>query len=107
MAWKKYPGGALMEMRNYHAGRKTGIHKGWWENGKMKFLYHFKNDMYHGAVQEWTEEGRPFRFFNYYEGQEEGLQRQWWPDGAVRANYVVRDGEQFGIIGRKICKNEK
>jgi hypothetical protein len=32
-----------------------------------------------------------------------GQQRMWWPDGTLRANYVVRDGRRYGLLGAKGC----
>jgi hypothetical protein len=100
--WKK---GQLLEERYYHSGRKEGVHRGWWENGRLRYVYHFANDEYEGAVQEWSEKGMPYRSFHYRRGHEEGLQQMWWEDGSLRANYVVKGGEQYGLIGRKLCTN--
>jgi hypothetical protein len=97
--------GQISEERFYVSGHKEGIHYGWWPSGRHRFTYHFKQDAYEGSVDEWYSNGTPFRYFNYVNGQEEGRQQQWWEDGTVRANYVVKNGEQFGLIGRKLCKN--
>ena len=104
-SFRWYEDGHKMEERFWSAGRKEGIHRGWWPNGNPKFYYLFEKDEHEGAAREWYENGKPFRVFHYRKGQEEGQQQIWWEDGSLRANYVVKDGEQFGLIGRKLCKN--
>lgn len=98
--------GQLSEERFYVQGRKEGIHRGWWPGGQPRFEYHFAVDEYEGSVKEWYRNGTPFRSFTYHKGQEEGRQQLWWENGKVRANYMVRNGEQYGLIGRKLCTND-
>jgi antitoxin component YwqK of YwqJK toxin-antitoxin module len=100
-----YPGKVLQENRLFADGKKVGIHKGWWPNGKAKFEYMFTNDEHNGTAKEWFSDGKLFRVFHYNMGHEDGLQQMWWPDGTIRANYVVKDGQQYGLIGRKLCIN--
>jgi antitoxin component YwqK of YwqJK toxin-antitoxin module len=57
------------------------------------------------AVKEWYTNGMLFRVFHYNMGHEEGCEQMWWENGTVRANYVVKDGQQYGLIGRKLCRN--
>jgi antitoxin component YwqK of YwqJK toxin-antitoxin module len=102
---RRYKGKKQMEERFYRAGRKEGVHKGWWPDGKEKFVYVFNDDEHEGPAEEWFENGKPSRLFHYAKGQEEGLQKLWWEDGSIRANYVVKEGQQYGLIGRKVCVN--
>lgn len=104
-SYKWYPGKKLAEERLYSAGKKEGIHRAWWPDGRKKFEYHFANDEHNGEAKEWYSNGKLFRLFHYTNGYEDGRQQMWWEDGRVRANYVVKDGEQYGLIGRKLCKN--
>ena len=102
---KWYEGKNPKEERFYINGKKEGAHKGWWPDGKLKFHYLFTNDEHNGEAKEWFRNGKLFRLFHYKQGYEDGLQKMWWEDGRVRANYVVRGGQQFGLIGRKLCRN--
>ena len=86
-------------------GKKEGVHRGWWPSGKPKYEYRFVNDEHNGAAKEWFINNKPYRVFTYKMGHEEGRQQMWWPNGTIRANYVVKDGQQYGLIGRKLCKN--
>jgi len=94
-----------MEKRTYLAGRKVGIHLGWWPDGKPKFYYELNNDAYTGLVKEWFSNGTPARVFHYKDGQEDGSEKMWWEDGRIRANYVIINGEKFGLSGQKLCTN--
>ena len=100
-----YANGKPEQDRLFVDGNKQGIHRGWWKNGRLKFEYFFKNDEHNGTAKEWFSDGKSFRVSRYNMGHEEGLQQVWWADGTVRANYVVKDGQQYGLIGRKFCRN--
>ncbi len=102
-AW--YPGKQLMETRWYIQDMKTGAHKGFWEDGKPRFEYVFENGEHQGSAKEWYQNGKPYREFHYDKGYEEGSQRMWWENGVIRANYVVKHGRRFGLIGLKLCAN--
>ncbi|MBS1566003.1 MAG: membrane-binding protein [Bacteroidetes bacterium] len=100
-----YPSRRLKETRLFAHGRKTGEHKGWWEDGSPRFVYHFENDLYEGSLQEWYPGGQLYRSMHYHRGQEEGMQQIWRPDGALHANYAAVDGRNYGLTGTMHCKN--
>lgn len=100
-----YPNRELEQQRTFRNGKKEGIHRGWWPGGRLKFEYEFDNDEHNGTAKEWYSSGQICRAFHYTEGHEDGLEQMWWDDGSIRANYVVKDGQQYGLIGRKLCKN--
>lgn len=100
-----YDNGQLREKRFYKQNRKTDTHLGFWPNGQAKFEYHFKLDLHVGELKEWYASGQAYRFLTYTEGKEDGSQKMWDPDGKIRANYVVKDGHRYGLIGLKNCKS--
>lgn len=100
---KWYPDGHLSEVRYYEAGLKTGTHKGFWNNGKPKFTYHFDKDLYEGPQYKYYEDGRPYTLKNYKNGQEEGMQQEWNQQGNLTINYQAQQGRQYGNIGKKNC----
>ncbi|MGB2127952.1 MAG: toxin-antitoxin system YwqK family antitoxin [Flavicella sp.] len=101
---KWYSNGQLESHRFYNDGVKVGIHKGWWPSGLPKFTLEFNTQgAYHGIVKEWFENGTLSKSFHYVNGKEEGGQQLYKPNGNIRANYVVRDGERYGLIGLKKC----
>ncbi|WP_162847191.1 toxin-antitoxin system YwqK family antitoxin [Mucilaginibacter gracilis] len=101
-----HPNKQLAQKRLFVNGRKEGVHMGWWPNGKKQFEYHFTNDEYEGEVKEWFSNGTVFRIFHYAAGHEAGSQKMWWEDGKIRANYVIVNGEKFGLFGQKLCVND-
>ncbi len=102
---KWYPNHQLQEERFYINGKKEGFHKGWWPNGKEKILFEANGDKYEGEFKEWYSSGLLQKCFHYKNGQEEGSERLWWDNGSVRANYVIREGKKYGLIGLKTCIN--
>ena len=102
---KWYANKQLAEERFYINGKKEGIHKGWWPDGKPKFIFDVANDEYSGEFKEWYSSGLLGKQFHYNNGQEEGSERLWWDNGTVRANYVIRNGKKYGLIGLKTCVN--
>jgi antitoxin component YwqK of YwqJK toxin-antitoxin module len=102
---KWYSNKQLAEERFYINGKKEGTHQGWWPDGKQKFIFEVLNDEYNGEFKEWFFSGLLAKQFHYVNGREEGSQRLWWDNGTVRANYVIRNGKKYGLIGLKICDN--
>ncbi len=102
---KWYPNRQLQEERFYINGKKEGAHKGWWPDGKPKMLFEAYDGEYEGEFKEWYSSGLLQKCFHYKNGQEEGSQRLWWDNGSVRANYVIRGGKKYGLIGLKTCIN--
>ncbi len=95
----------LSEERFYINGKKEGLHRGWWPNGKLKFHFTVYNDKYEGEFKEWIDNGLLVKYFHYEDGNEMGSQRLWWGDGTVRANYVIKNGRKYGLLGLKTCIN--
>ena len=100
-----YSNKQLEEKRFYINGRKEGVHRGWWPNGKPKFYFTVYNNDYTGEFREWMPSGLLIKCFHYEKGYEKGSQRLWWSDGTVRANYVIKNGKKYGLLGYKICEN--
>jgi MORN repeat variant len=100
-----YMDGQPAEERYFENGRKTGTHRGWYPDGKPRFVYEFSQGEHHGKAEEWYPNGKPYRIFHYKAGHEEGLQQMWQEDGTLRANYAVRNGRRYGLIGLKLCRN--
>jgi len=104
--WKKfYEGGSLQEQREFTDGMKTGEYVAWWENGKERLRYFFKNDEYEGTCREWNTKGLLVKEMNYKNGHEAGAQRWWYDNGKIKANYVITDGRRYGLLGTKNCIN--
>lgn len=102
---KWYPNGQISEQRFYINGKKEGIQEGWWPNGRQKFYFTTYNNEYTGEFREWLDNGLLIKCFHYENGYEKGSQRLWWNDGTVRANYIIKNGRKYGLLGLKTCIN--
>lgn len=100
---KWYPNGQLAEIRMFDRGMKTGVHKGFRENGRLRFLYRFVHDLYEGPQYLWHENGSLCSRKNYKDGQESGMQQEWDSLGKLIINYQSVNGRQYGNIGKKNC----
>jgi antitoxin component YwqK of YwqJK toxin-antitoxin module len=104
--WKKnYPSNKIREKRYYNQGQKTGEYIVWWENGRKQLQYFFEADEYEGACKEWSETGFLNKLMHYKRGHEEGHQQWWYDNGKIKANYIIKDGRRFGLLGTKNCLN--
>jgi len=102
---KWYPNRQLAEERFYINGKKEGVHRSWWPDGKPKMYFEADGDEYNGLFREWYASGLMGKEFHYVHGHEEGSERLWWSNGTVRANYVIRNGKRYGLLGTMICVN--
>jgi antitoxin component YwqK of YwqJK toxin-antitoxin module len=102
---KFYPQKKIREKRFFKHGQKTGEYMVWWENGNEQLHYFFEADEYEGTCKEWNVEGKLVKVMNYKKGHEEGHQQWWYDNGKVKANYVIREGRRYGLLGTKNCIN--
>ncbi len=105
---KWYQNGDLQEIRFYETNRKVGKHEGWYQNGQKRFEYFINNDVPVKIHREWYENGQLFTFNTFNDaGQPEGLQQMWFENGKIKANYVVKEGRRFGLLGAKGCMGKR
>ena len=102
---KWYSNKQIASIRDYRAGKKIGKHIGYWENGQPQFEFYFEDGEHHGVAKEWYQNGQAYRTFHYEHGYEQGSQKMWWENGIIRANYVVKNGRRYGLVGLKLCMN--
>jgi antitoxin component YwqK of YwqJK toxin-antitoxin module len=104
--WRKYyPSNKIKEKRFFTNGKKTGEYIVWWENGNKQLQYFFTNDEYEGTCKEWNETGFLNKIMNYKKGHEDGHQQCWYDNGKIKANYIIKDGRRYGLLGTKNCIN--
>lgn len=102
---KWYANKKIMEERKFYNGKKNGKQIDFWENGNKKFEFNAINDAYEGEMKEWSIDGKLIHIGNYKNGQEEGTQKLWFDNGKIRANYVIKNGKRYGLLGTKNCSN--
>lgn len=86
-------------------GKKEGLQQTWWPDKTPQLRYWTSDNEYEGAFLEWNSAGVLIKQFHYLQGHESGHQRLWWDNGTVRANYVIRNGRKYGLLGLKLCAN--
>jgi antitoxin component YwqK of YwqJK toxin-antitoxin module len=101
---KRYPDGRIAEVRGYTRGDKSGLHRGWWPNGKPKFECGFDRGMAEGTCREWYPDGTLATVHRFQDGVETGLQQGWSSVGAPQFSYVMRGGRRYGLLGALNCK---
>jgi antitoxin component YwqK of YwqJK toxin-antitoxin module len=106
--WKKfYPNHQLHEQRFFVLGKKEGQMIAYWENGKRKLFYNFKDNEYEGTCYEWMPTGILAKEVNYKKGYEEGSQKHFFENGKIKSNYIINNGRRYGLLGTKNCINVK
>lgn len=104
--WRRFHlNGRLQERRYFANGKKVGEYAAWWPDGKQRLLYHFADGEYEGRCREWNEEGLLMAEMNYKAGHEDGPQKQFYNNGKVKANYLIKEGRRYGLLGTKNCVN--
>jgi antitoxin component YwqK of YwqJK toxin-antitoxin module len=104
--WRKYySSNKIKERRFFTNGQKTGEYIAWWENGNKQLQYLFVADEYEGTCKEWSETGFLNKIMKYKKGHEEGQQQCWYDNGKIKANYIIKDGRRYGLLGTKNCIN--
>jgi antitoxin component YwqK of YwqJK toxin-antitoxin module len=104
--WRKYYASKkIKERRFFTNGQKTGDYIAWWENGNKQLHYLFAADEYEGICKEWSETGFLNKMLHYKKGHEEGQQQWWYDNGKIKANYIIKEGRRYGLLGTKNCIN--
>lgn len=104
--WKRfYEHGKLAEKRSFSDGKKVGDFTAWWPDGSLKLAYHFDDGEYNGVCREWGPTGQLLKEMTYKMGYEDGPQKQFYDNGKVKANYIIRAGRRYGLLGTKNCVN--
>ena len=98
-----FENGQIKEVRFYQNNKKNGHHQGWFEDGTLRFEYHFVAGVYHGGFKQWYPDGSIAAEHHFDMGEESGSQKVYEANGQIRANYVVKDGYRYGLVGSKNC----
>lgn len=105
-----FTNGKLESERNYKNGIGYGRHFGYWENGNMKFDFIYYDDKREGLQKQWYENGNQYYELSFTDDKENGMQKAWRENGKPYINYEVKDGKRYGLQKSKLCyslKDEK
>ncbi len=93
--------------RYFHLGEKDSIHTGWWNDGSLRFEYHFSKGNYDGSFKEFYEaSGNPLREVWYNNGFD-SVGRGWRANGKLFMNYTHKNGRRYGLLNAQPCYTVK
>jgi hypothetical protein len=98
-----FSNGRLESVRTFAAGRKAGVHEGWWPDGTPRFRASYHDDAFDGVYEAWHRTGTMSERREFLRGHEEGRQQMWMADGTLFVNYEMRNGRRFGMVNAKPC----
>ena len=96
-------------IQNQAFGKKINnphqVYKAYFEDGTLKYTYHYYNGLPHGTNKEYYANGQIYTEIQYYNGKLHGDQYRWasdgspvlyvkWIDGVeiTRLDYPIKDG---------------
>lgn len=97
---------AVCELQTYKDGYLDGQVQVYNPQGKLKRIYHIKNNIKNGEETEYyvdenaisEEEPKPKLSFNWYEGKVHGIARTWYPNGNLESQREMANNEKNGIL---------
>lgn len=98
-----FSNGKLESERNYKNGIGYGKHYGYWKNGNMKFEFIYHNDKREGLQKQWYENGNQYFELTFLNDKENGMQKAWRENGKLYINYESKDGKRYGLQKSKLC----
>ncbi len=100
---KWFDNGQLSFEAVYTKGRLNGSSKTWWKDGALRSESYYDLGIVHGVQKQWYRSGALFKERNLIDGKESGLQRTWRENGKVYNNYEAKDGRIFGLKRSNLC----
>ena len=71
-----------------------GLFKEYYEDGKIRIEYNYKNDEFNGLCKRYDEDGELESEYNYKDGKRHGLFK-YYEDGKIRAEYNFKNNIQI------------
>ena len=100
--------GIKVEERFYKAGKKHGIHRGWFGNGSDRFYSEFADDHYAGEHWTWHQNGKVAEFKKYTADGQILVHKHWRESGQIYRNQVFAlNKPESGMPGVKLCNTVK
>lgn len=96
--------GKLIEEREFVNGQKHGTHQGWYENGKLKFISHFKTGNYTGDQFTYHDNGQVFEYKKYNGDGKLLVSKIFRQTGQIYTSQAfTAEGAAYGLPGSKLC----
>ena len=99
---EKYNNGQLRSQLNYAHGVMHGAQQGWHYNGQLSYSYKAKKGTPVGEYKEYFPSGQ-LQINKRYEAGKVVKNKIYNIDGRVIANYLIKDGRTYGLMGSSTC----
>lgn len=86
-----------LEFRSKGQGRVKGEAVGYYENGKINFIYPIVDGKIHGQGKCWHENGQMQCEESYKSGELHGFKRDWYPNGNIERESNYKNGAFDGV----------
>ena len=86
-----YSNGKIKSTANYHSGVLEGNSTYHYNNGNIQNLTPYRKGVKHGLVIDWWPEGKKSFVEGYANGFPEGVWRSWWPSGKLASEKTYRN----------------
>ena len=78
---------------HFKDGKQNGASKSWWPNGEIKSKRKYKNGTTHGSVKSWHENGQVSGIREFKNGKRAGLWTDWYKSGQKWFEGTYDNGE--------------
>lgn len=99
--------GTLTEEREFAYGKKTGVHRGYFSDGKDRFYAEFSDDHYSGEFWSWHSNGKIAEFKKHTAEGKVLVHKVWRESGQIYFNQVFAENFESGMPGVKLCNTVK
>ena len=100
---KWFKNGKLSYEGNYLFDKRQGKTKSWWINGNLRSVSQFVDGIGQGEQLQFYKSGAKLKKINLVDGKEEGMQQSWRENGKIYNNYEAKNGRIFGLKRSNLC----
>lgn len=94
---ERYPGGALKSRSRLMEGLLNGISEGWYTNGQVEVVEHFKAGVSEGKRSKWYPNGTLLSETTIHAGEHDGTFRRWHENGKLAEEVEMKHGQPDGL----------
>jgi len=99
---KRERNGIVIQEHTYQQGRQAGTQKTYHMNSKLATITNLVNAQQHGVYKEYYPSGE-LHIEAIFDKDSIIAKRILDPEGRTVANYVIKGGRYFGLLGSKEC----
>lgn len=97
-AFSKYDDNKLAEKLYYKKGKREGVYKHYFKNGKLHLEEHYKKGILNGINREYSAKGILSADANFKDGELHGTVKLFYDDGQLRSEMNYKQGKPYGTF---------